>query len=1252
MNDCWHISVDTGGTFTDCIAQTPKGEISYLKVLSSGRVGGIISAVKSNHSLSLALKSPLVTGLYTGYRIYLPTHSWNSIIAANDVKGIFEVKDALPHNIDKAIVYLTADEEAPILAARLATLTPLNSNLPAIKFRLGTTKATNALLEGNGSATLLIVTRGFKDILKIGTQQRPNLFALNITKRPNLPQEVIEVCESVSADGEVEKLISEIEIKRCLNIIEDGSFSSVAISFKNSYQNAQNELKLAEAIKAQFNINIDCSATLYPAIKYLTRTETTVVNAYLSPTLLSYFENIGQHIKKDNIRVMTSAGTLAKLTSFKAKDSLLSGPAGGIIGAAKIAEFLGLKKVLTIDMGGTSTDVARYSGSYDYVSEITVGNAHLFAQTLAIETVAAGGGSICGLDDNRLTVGPASAGADPGPACYGNNGPLSITDLNLLSGRIDESAFNIPLDKDAPAQQIDKILKKLKLINQDSNFNDLVSGFISIANQKMADAIKKISINRGFDPKEYTLLGFGGAVGQHICDIAPLLGIEEILLPYNGSLLSAVGIRSARIEHYEIKQVLVSLSEKLEIERIIKHLQNKALSVIKNQGVENAQIRAVSVFMRLKGQDTTSEVSFKNYSTLGDQFKEKYIKLFGHWVERDIEVESIKVTVAESTPEQTIDISQNINRDRLHTVGEREVLFADGWLDTPIYEWPDNISSKVPITGPAILYNPFTSVIINPGWQVLLKQGNLQVKNVKVESQSAVSIQSKAVEMALFTNRFKSVAERMGSILQRTALSVNIKERLDFSCALLDMNGRLVVNAPHIPVHLGSLGICTRSIIDFKPLSEGDVIITNHPAYGGSHLPDVTLIAPIYWEGALIAYIANRAHHAEIGGKAPGSMPANAINLEEEGVVIPPTLLVTAGVAQWDKISQLLNSAVYPSRNIDDNLADFQAALASITEGQKAMAELLNSFGEEQLTRYMKELSNLATSRLSTKLDKLNFTELAAEEHLDDGSKISVTITRNHKLKIDFSGTSLTHKGNLNATEAIVNGAVIYVLRLLIDGDIPLNEGLMTMVELNIPMGSMLNPVFSSNPADCPAVVGGNTEISQRLVDTLIKAFELAACSQGTMNNFLFGTDDFGYYETICGGTGAGPGFNGSDAVHQHMTNTQITDPEILEFRYPVKVEEFSIRENSGGKGKWSGGNGVKRTFLFKEPLTVTFLTQHRKIAPYGLSGGDSGKVGEQYLTTEQGKKVSLDGIGTYKIKEGEKITIKTPGGGGYGKNQ
>jgi 5-oxoprolinase (ATP-hydrolysing) len=1253
MIENWQISVDTGGTFTDCIAVSPKGITKYIKVLSSGRVGGkIIRQIKPN-SILLELKSVLERNLYQNYRCLIPAINWQSVVLQHDQAGNFELQEALPDKIDleDLIVYITANEEAPILAARLATLTPVHKQLPAIDFRLGTTKGTNALLEGKGSATALIVTKGFKDLLAIGTQQRPDLFALNIVKRKSLPAIIIEVDEYTNAKGEIERTVQKSAAERCLEDLTKSGCTSVAIAFKNSYLNPDNEVSLAKALSSMHNLHITCSAKLFPAIKYLTRTETAVVNAYLSPVLDQYFKSIATLIGNQNIRVMTSAGALSKLTSFNAKDSLLSGPAGGIVGAAKTAIIAGLTRVLTIDMGGTSTDVSRYDNGFDYNTELTVGEAHLFTQTLAIETVAAGGGSICSINEGRLAVGPESAGALPGPACYGNNGPLTVTDLNLLSGRVDAATFGIPLDKEAANRALNGILRKLRKSQPDADYDELLIGFLTIANQKMADAVKKISINKGFNPKEYGLLGFGGAIGQHICDIANLLHVSKIIVPYNGSLLSAVGISKAVIERHEIKQILAPLKDGKLIKKAIDELKNVTLAHIKDEGVILPVISSIVIYMRLFGQDTTIDIPYHSYATLADQFKEKYTALFGHWVEREIEVESIRVTAAERDNRYKYETNPVFNSDgKLRPAGSRSMLFADGWLDTPSYEWPENMNHQQTIAGPAVLHNPFTSIIINPGWEAILKNDYIIISVLKRMPKAEEKKSMAAVDLALFTNRFKAVAEQMGSLLQRTALSVNIKERLDFSCALLDKDGKLVVNAPHIPVHLGSLGICTRAVVNYRELKEGDIVITNHPAFGGSHLPDVTLIAGIFFRHELVGYVANRAHHAEIGGKAPGSMPADAKNLAEEGVVIPPTLIVSKGKTNWQPIRRLLEGAAYPSRNVEDNMADFQAALASIIEGQNAMAGLLQKHGKKSVLHFMRELSNLATDKLKQKLEALQITELKAIEYLDDKSELKVTITRGDKLVIDFTGTSDTNKGNLNATEAIVNGAVIYVLKLLIGGELPLNEGLMKDVDLRIPTGSLLNPHFTNNAENCPAVVGGNTEVSQRLVDTLIKAFGLAACSQGTMNNFLFGNEHFGYYETICGGTGAGPGFAGTDAVHQHMTNTQITDAEILEFRYPVILKQFSIREGSGGAGKWHGGNGAIREFEFKEPVTITFLTQHRTEAPYGLADGCPGAIGEQFLITKGDEETIFDGIGTYDIKAGDLVTILTPGGGGYGK--
>jgi 5-oxoprolinase (ATP-hydrolysing) len=1250
MNKHWHISVDTGGTFTDCIAVSPVGTVAFIKVLSSGRIGGKILSSKQD-KLKIQLVNRAQSNLFAGYECVFPDFDSTNTILRHDSNGNFQLANPIPDKIEltNSIVYLTAHEQAPVLAARLATNTPLAKKLPEIMFRLGTTKGTNALLEGKGSKTALIVSRGFKDLLTIGTQQRPELFALNIIKRKNLPEVIIEIDEYINVRGKVEIPLELKEIDAAVDKILKTGSKSVAIAFKNSYQNAQHELVLTRAIKSKANVHVTSSAILYPAIKYLTRAETAVVNAYLSPILEEYFKSIAKNIDKNNIRVMTSAGALAKLASFNAKDSLLSGPAGGIVGAAKVANRAGFDQILTIDMGGTSTDVSRYNNGFDYNSEINVGSAHLFSQSLAIETVAAGGGSICSISEGRLQVGPASAGAMPGPACYGNNGPLTITDLNLLSKRIDPNIFGIPLNESGAQNALKLIVEELIKIDQQANYDDLLTGFLAIANQKMADAVKKISINKGFDPQDYVLLGFGGAVGQHICDIAQFLNISDIIVPYTGSLLSAVGISEAIIEHIEIKQVLAPLTDRNHIEEVIEEVKMTALNRIEKDGVRYSEITSIALFMRLIGQDTTLEIDFKSYSGLIGQFKRKYTDLFGHWVEREIEVESIRVTAAETNVESTQTTAPKKQAgEKIKKTGSRKILYPQGWLTTDIYQWPQFVDRSYEIKGPTVLYNPFTSIVINPGWTATIENEHLLI-SIKEEDKLEDRQHIEAVTLALYTNRFKAVAELMGTLLQRTALSVNIKERLDFSCALLDRGGKLVVNAPHIPVHLGSLGICTRSVVDYLTLEEGDVVITNHPAFGGSHLPDVTLIAPVFYKNDLIAYVANRAHHAEIGGKAPGSMPADAKNLAEEGVVIPPTLIMRKGVTQWTELLNLLNSAPYPSRNTDDNMADFQAALASILEGKKSMLKLVKTHGKHEILHYMDELGNLATSKLNDKLDTLKINTLTATEFLDDNSEISVTISRNDILKISFNGTSNKHCGNLNATEAIVNGAVIYVLKLLISDDIPLNEGLMKHVDLEIPEGSLLNPIFSDNPEDCPAVVGGNTEVSQRLVDTLIKAFELAACSQGTMNNFLFGNKFFGYYETICGGTGAGAGFNGTDAVHQHMTNTQITDPEILEFRYPVILKKFAVRENSGGMGKWQGGNGVIREFQFKESVTITFLTQHRKQAPYGLQGGHSGSIGEQYWITTEGITNKIEGVGTYDIGKGDMIRILTPGGGGYG---
>ena len=1215
---------------------------------------GTINKIIDKNSVQVNQNWPIREDILKGYIFKVNAPAMRSRVVSFDIQsGVLKLEDAL-FNADLMkgqLFSLAGGEEAPILAARCATSTPLERTLPLINMRLGTTRGTNALLEHQGAKTALLITKGFKDLLKIGTQQRPDLFALAIEKPKQLPELVLEVNERIDSKGQVLHSLNNKDADKIIEVLTKQQIESIAVSFMNSYKNPIHEHEIAKKLTLAGFRFVSTSTRLFPAIKYLPRTETAVVNAYLSPIMELYLDNIQRALGENgNLKIMGSAGFLANPSHFEAKDSLLSGPAGGIVGAAQVAKQAGIDKCLTLDMGGTSTDVARYDGNFDYVYEIQIGAAHLFAQSMAIETVAAGGGSICSYNDVKLEVGPGSAGAYPGPTCYGNDGPLAVTDLNLLTGRIVPSHFGIPVIIEAAQKAFNTLASRISDSNSNQDHDELLLGYLQIANQKMADAVRKISVSKGFDPSEYTLLGFGGAAGQHLCDIAELLHVKQILVPRFGSLLSAEGISHALLEQSASQQILQPLSNRNELRNAIESLTNQVFNKLRDDGIANPQLKAVQVFMRLKGQDTTIAISYSHMDQLQSAFKQEYMNLYGHWVERPIEVESVKVMASEPAPETRITPEQGIKHIPTATSTHR-VLFNEGWQDTPLFEW-DKLSSGAVLKVPALLTNQFTTILITTGWQLTVHDQYVlidQTVQEKIQQKGAQSSSKQAINIELFTNRFRAVADQMGVLLQRTALSVNIKERADFSCALLDKTGYLVVNAPHIPVHLGSLGICVRSVLQSLSLEQGDVVITNHPGYGGSHLPDVTLVAPVFYADQLIGYVANRAHHAEIGGKSPGSMPADAKNLLEEGVVIKPRYLVKQNEPLWPEIEEILNSGPYPSRAVAENLADLQASLASIKAGQNELIKLCEQYTFDHVSEYMHLLKDLASDKIISKLNSFDKACFEAEEQLDDGSPIHVSITIGEYIDIDFTGTGDVHPGNLNATEAIVNGAVIYVLRLLSESEIPLHEGMMNKVRLTIPNG-MLNPDFPDDPKRCPAVVGGNTEISQRLVDTLLKAFGVAACGQGTMNNFLFGNDEFGYYETIGGGAGAVKDFKGADAVHQHMTNTQITDPEILEYRYPVQLQEFSIRPNSGGTGQWSGGNGIIRKFKFMAPMTATILSQHRKIQPYGLQGGLPGQKGQQQLLLSDGKKTILQGIETFTVNIGDEVTIETPGGGGYGK--
>jgi 5-oxoprolinase (ATP-hydrolysing) len=1238
----WKINIDTGGTFTDCLAINPSGEILRIKVLSSSRLRGRI--IEKFAPFIFRFESPWIheSGILEGYHLQINGVTGKLISIDYD-------KNLLTTDTDFDVTGATdfelyANEEAPVLVARLLTKTALGEPLPPIDMRLGTTRGTNALLERKGAKTLLVVTKGFKDLLYIGNQQRPSLFQLNIPEPRVLYSDVLEIDERLDADGNV---IQQLNIPD----LDTKDFQSVAVSLLHSYKSDEHETSVASAFEQAGSKYVSTSASLFPFSHYLRRTQTAVVNAYLDPVLDAYLSNIKNTLQAGSLKIMTSTGSLAELAGFRAKDSLLSGPAGGMVAAANKARQLGIEKVLTFDMGGTSTDVARIDGEPElkYITEIDGIEFH--NPTLAIETVAAGGGSVCWFDGFTLQVGPESAGASPGPACYGAGGPLTITDVNLLLGKLDPAKFGIPIRIDKAIEALEKLVLKIESSTGNSLTSyEILTGLERIANEKMADAIRKISVEKGINPEEYALITFGGAGGLHSCQLADLLDIKNVIIPYDAGLFSAVGIGESLVSTIVSKQVLQPWENvKLQVETWNEELINQAKNILLQQKIEDYEIAFCSVFLRFTGQENAIDVAWQGAETI-DRFRELYSNQFGYYPENiPVELESIKIKVQEKAQVRPVNSQLRFGNPATPVRKIQPAFSADKTIAN-IYEW-DALQSGDRINGPSILLNNTSTVFIPENWELII-QPNKDASAFNLSpSSNHITEDKEEVALQLFTNRFEAIAEEMGAQLQRTAFSVNVKERLDFSCALLDSDGDLLVNAQHIPVHLGSMGICGRLVLDAIEIGPGDVVITNHPKYGGSHLPDVTLLSGVFTNaGECLGYVINRAHHAEIGGKTPGSMPPDATCLAEEGVVILPQYLVKNGEFQWENLNQLFTQASYPTRNFMSNEADILAALSALRKGSDQLLKLAETHGSATIKKYMNLLKASATSQLETKLLPLHGKTFNAVEFLDDDHRIQVSVSISEdKQTFDFTGTSPVHPNNLNANISILHSAILYVLRLLVNKKIPLNDGLMKHVEIILPDNSILHPEFSDDPLLCPAVVGGNTEVSQRLVDTLLKAFELAACSQGTMNNFLFGNKAFGYYETIGGGTGAGADFNGRSAVHQHMTNTRITDPEQFERKYPVRLLEFGIRKNSGGKGKYKGGDGITRKIQFLENLQVTLLGQHRKYEPYGLEGGDNGKCGVHTLLTN-GTTSTLPGICSFEANAGDVLVIETPGGGGFGR--
>ncbi len=1261
MTDHYVISIDTGGTFTDCIATDLSGRLLRRKVLSNSTLRGNIVAWEDTNTLQVNTDWQLSRDVLMGYSFRLLGNGietvWIKIVSFQVAAKRLVLSAALPHQlVGQSLGFeLTAHEEAPILAARLITETALYEPFPHLKMKLGSTKGTNALLEQKGTPTLFFVTKGFKDLLKIGNQTRPDIFALNVQKNEPLHTDVIEV------DEDLPQLLPFEWIEKHAALQTKRRDLAIAICLKNAYKNPQKEQQLAKVLRNYYQY-VSVSTELSAQIKFLNRAETTVVNAYLSPIIDNYLSNIAAKLPPNSLQVMTSAGNLVSVTNFQPKDSLFSGPAGGVVGASVIGKQLGIEQLITFDMGGTSTDVARYDGDFDFQFEQRIGNAHIFSPSLAIETVAAGGGSICYYDGFKLCVGPQSAGANPGPACYGAGGPLTITDVNLLLGRLDSQQFGIPIFPEKANERLQELLSQIALkTGLPPSSEQTLLGFVQIANEKMAEAVRKISITKGYNPANYALVSFGGAGGLHACGIANLLSIPKILLPKDAGLLSAFGISEAPVERFAERNILQIVEPHLEetICQLYKEIALEAIAKVLQENIdsENIFIRKRLIFLRLSGQDSSLEIPFQNLDNALDAFKTKYISIYGYWNEnRAIEVESIRVIAAERQDEksQLVGLPLPFKVTPTHHIS---AFVEDRWQQIPVYN-RDEMTTGATVTGFALLLDQFSTAVVERGWTFRVGVNGTGVFERQILEKQIIS-QSKETELELFMNRFSSIAENMGVMLQRTSLSVNVKERLDFSCALVDAQGELIANAPHIPVHLGSLGVCVRSLIKAIPMEVGDVVITNHPGFGGSHLPDVTIVTKVGIMptslserngevGTTIGYVVSRCHHAEIGGIRPASMPPDAKNLAEEGVVIPPMYLVKNGEVRWEDIRALLTSSPYPSRSVEENLADLNAALAANRNGEHAL-QAVAAEGLEKVHYFMELLKDYSAQKMSERLRQIPAGIYEAEESLDDGTLLKVKVSLTDILIIDFSGSSDVHWGNLNGNEAIVQSVVVYVLRTLLNEKIPLNDGILKPVQLIIPENSILKPHFPSNPAECPAVVGGNVELSQRLTDTLLKAFGVVACSQGTMNNTLFGNETFGYYETICGGCGAGNGFDGASAVHHHMTNTRITDPEIMELRYPVRLHRFEIRQNSGGAGRWRGGDGIVREIEFLAPVTLSLLSQHRIVAPYGLQGGEAGKTGNQYIIRQNGEIQPLHGIDGALLQAGDRLVVETPGGGGFG---
>ncbi|KQM88896.1 5-oxoprolinase [Sphingomonas sp. Leaf23] len=1177
----WSFWIDRGGTFTDVVARAPDGSLQTAKLLSEN-----------------------------------PERYADAAIAG--IRMILELGDDAPLPVER---------------------------IDAVK--MGTTVATNALLERKGARTLLVVDRGFADLLVIGDQTRPRLFDLAIHRPAPLYDDVIEIGGRVDRDGVVVTPLDEAETRAVLAAKRAEGFEAVAIVLTHGWAHSAIEARVADLARQAGFAQVSVSHAVSPLIGLVARGRTTVVDAYLSPVLRRYVDLVAGALGPVPLQFMQSSGGLADAQAFQGKDAILSGPAGGVVAAARTAEAAGFDRVIGFDMGGTSTDVVLYAGRFERQLDAEVAGVEMRVPMMAIETIAAGGGSILHYDGARFRVGPDSAGACPGPACYRRGGPLTVTDANILVGKVQPAYFpavfgpngDAPLDSEAARLGFAALAATIGVEDPRS----VAEGFLEVAVAQMAAAIKRVALERGEDVTTFALQCFGGAGGQHACRVAEVLGMRTVLIHPFAGVLSAYGMGLA--DKVAIRQRSVELPLGAPLDDLVAMLGAEA-----EQEVGPGARQVATVYLRYAGTDTALAVDRAEVDAMRTAFEAAHRARFGFISpDRAIVIESVVVEAVVAgelvtpppLPPRDGGLSAPLDHVTVWTAGAEH--------RTPVHDRA-SLRPGDRIIGPALIREAIATTMVEPGWTVTVGDGGeLLMRHHGAAAQEAIDpVAVDPVQLELFNTRFMGIAERMGVVLRNTASSVNMKERLDFSCALFDAEGRLIANAPHVPVHLGAMGESVRTILASRgaTLKPGDVVALNNPFNGGTHLPDVTVIAPVFDETGrdIRFFVANRGHHADIGGLTPGSTPPNSRRLEEEGVVIDDFLLVDAGVLQEEAFRALLSQARYPARSPDTNLADIKAQLAANATGIAELTALVAASGWPVVRAYMGHVMTHAEQSIRRVLTRLS--DGAFDYVMDDGTplRVRVTIDRGARAAtIDFTGTGAASTGNFNAPPAVTRAVVLYAFRCLVGEDLPLNEGCLLPLTIVIEDGSFLSPPPGS------AVVAGNTEVSQAVCNALLGALGASAATQGTMNNFLFGNDRYQYYETICGGTGAGPDFAGTSAVHSHMTNTRITDPEILEHRYPVRLDRFAIRRGSGGGGARPGGDGVIRAITALEPMTATIVASRRTIAPFGLAGGADGAVGTQRVERRDGSIRHLTGVEQVELAPGDCFVIETPGGGGYG---